>query len=303
MAFAMHRRALLGFVASLVLACEQKAEVLRVDSSRRLPETPTPTRDALRFAIGTRISPRAMIEGRQRLAAWLGSRLGRGVSMTQRETYAETNDLLARGEVDFALVCSGAYAALPAQTTELLAAPATNGEATYHSLVLVRADDPALRFDDLRGRRFAFVDALSLTGRLYPESLARKAGGSFFSESVYTHSHTESVRMVATARVEAAAVDSLVFDLMVREDPTLQSRVRVLLKSPAFGSPPIVARRGLDPAVVRAMRDALLGMHDDPQGRALLGELGFDRFVPVEPRAYESVRRIRMEAYGLGEVP
>jgi phosphonate transport system substrate-binding protein len=270
-----------------------------VDTSRRLPEAAPEAKGVLRFAIGTRISPRAMVEGRQRLAAWLGARLGRGVSVVQRETYAETNDLLARGEVDFALVCSGAFVALPSQTIELLAAPSTKGTATYHSLVLVRQQDPATKFEDLRGRRFAFVDALSLTGRLYPESLARKAGGTFFSDSVYTHSHTESVRMVATARVEAAAVDSLVFDLMTHDDPGLLSRVRVLLKSPAFGSPPIVARRGLDPKLVEAMRTALLQMHEDAQGRGLLVELGFDKFVPVDPRAYESVRLVRMEAYGV----
>ncbi|MBI2390966.1 MAG: PhnD/SsuA/transferrin family substrate-binding protein [Deltaproteobacteria bacterium] len=283
-------------------ACDRDANAVQVDTSRRLPESTPVAKGVLRFALGTRVSPRAMVEGRQRLAAWLAGRLGRGVNVTQRETYAETNDLLARGEVDFAFVCSGAFVALPTQTVELLAAPSSNGTPTYHSLVLVRSNDPAETFEDLRGRRFAFVDALSLTGRLYPESLARKAGGNFFSDSVYTHSHTESIRMVATARVAAAAVDSLVFDRMARDEPDLLGRVRVLVKSPPFGSPPIVARRGLDPKVVGAMRDALLRMHEDAQGRALLVELGFDKFVPVDPRAYESVRRVRMEAYGIDEV-
>ncbi|MBL8719525.1 MAG: PhnD/SsuA/transferrin family substrate-binding protein [Myxococcales bacterium] len=242
-----------------------------------------------------------MVEGRQRLAAWLGVRLGRGVSVTQRETYAETNDLLARGEVDFALVCSGAYVALPAQTIDLIAAPSTQGTATYHSLVLVRKSDLAATFEDLRGRRFAFVDALSLTGRLYPEALAREAGGTFFGDSIYTHSHTESIRMLATARVEAVAVDSLVYDLMRRDEPELVSKLRVLVKSPAFGSPPIVVRRGLDPKIVEALRTALLGMHEDEAGRALLAELGFDKFVAADPRGYESVRHIRMKAYGIDE--
>lgn len=293
------RAALLSTLIVATLACERRAAPLSVDTSKRLPAAPREAKDVLRFAIGTRISPRAMVEGRQRLAAWLGARLGRGVSVAQRETYAETNDLLARGEVDFALVCSGAFVALPAQTIELLAAPSTKGTATYHSLVLVRKNDQATSFEDLRGRRFAFVDTLSLTGRLYPESLARKAGGAFFTDSVYTHSHTESIRMVTTGRVEAAAVDSLVFDLMVHDDPELSSRVRVLVKSPAFGSPPIVARRGLDPSLVEAMRVTLLHMHEDEKGRALLAELGFDKFVPVDHRAYESVRHIRMQAYGL----
>lgn len=293
------RRFVLLALAVVAAACGRREETVKVDSSRRLPAASAKPQDVLRFAIGTRISPREMIEGRQRLAAWLATRLGRGVHVAQRETYAETNDLLSRGEVDFALVCSGAYVALPSQTIELLAAPSTQGTATYHSLVLVRKDDKARSFEDLRGRKFAFVDTLSLTGRLYPESVARKAGGAFFSESVYTHSHTESIRMVATARVEAAAVDSLVFDLMVHDDPELLSRVRILVKSPPFGAPPIVARRGLDPKLVERMRETLLHMHEDDQGRKLLAELGFDKFVPVDPRAYESVRLVRMQAYGV----
>lgn len=282
--------------------CDRDAKALRVDTSRRLPESTPVAKGVLRFALGTRVSPRAMVEGRQRLATWLSRRLGRGVSVTQRETYAETNDLLARGEVDFAFVCSGAFVALPMQTIDLVAAPSSNGTATYHSLVIVRTHDPAEAFEDLRGRRFAFVDTLSLTGRLYPESLGRKAGGAFFTDSVYTHSHTESIRMVATARVAAAAVDSLVFERMARDEPDLLNRVRVLVKSPPFGSPPIVARHDLDPKLVESMRDALLRMHEDPEGRALLEELGFDKFAAVEQGAYESARRVRKEAYGIADV-
>lgn len=293
-------RSLLVALAAAAVACD-RGPVLQVDTSRRLPEAPHPARDVIRFAIGTRVSPRVMVEGRQRLAAWLAARLGRGVSVQQRETYAETNDLLVRGEVDFALVCSGAYVALPSQTIELVAAPSAAGSATYHSLVLVRAGDPASKFEDLRGRRFAFVDALSLTGRLFPEALAREVGGAFFGDSVYTHSHTESVRMLLSARVEAVAVDSLVFDLMARDDPGLAAKVRVLVKSPPFASPPIVVRRGLDRKVVDALRTALLAMHDDEVGRKLLAELGFDRFVTVDPKHYESVRHVRMKAYGLDE--
>lgn len=292
----------MALAAAALFACDRDGSALRVDTSRRLPESTPITKGVLRFALGTRVSPRAMVEGRQRLAAWLAGRLGMGVTVTQRETYAETNDLLARKEVDFAFICSGAFVALPSHTIELLAAPSNNGTPTYHSLVLVSSNDSAQTFEDLRGRRFAFVDALSLTGRLYPESLARKAGGNFFSDSVYTHSHTESIRMVATARVAAASVDSLVFERMTLDEPDLLGRVRVLLKSPPFGSPPIVARRGLDPKVVEAMRNALLRMHEDARGRALLVELGFDKFVPVDPRAYESVRHVRMEAYGVDEV-
>jgi phosphonate transport system substrate-binding protein len=278
---------------ALSASCDRSEPAIRVDSTRRLPEVRAPQKDVLRFAIGTMIAPREMVEGRQRLALWLADRLGRPVVVSQRATYGETNDLLVRGEVDFALVCSGAYASLPRKEIELIAAPATNGASTYHSLVIVRTDDPAQSFGELRRRRFAFVDALSLTGRLYPESLARADGHQpFFGEIVYTHSHTESIRLVKSARVEGAAVDSLVFAQMVRDEPELARSLRVLHTSPAFGSPPVVARRALPEAVRVALRKALLHMHEDAEGRALLVQLGFDAFVAVDDAAYDSVRDV-----------
>lgn len=284
---------------ALSAGCERSEPAIRVDSTRRLPEVAAPQQDVLRFAIGTMISPREMVEGRQRLALWLADRLGRPVVVSQRATYAETNDMLVRGEVDFALVCSGAYASLPRKDIELIAAPSTKGASTYNGLVIVRADDPAQSFGDLRRRRFAFVDALSLTGRLYPESLARADGRRpFFGEIVYTHSHTESVRLVKSVRVEGAAVDSLVYAQMVRDEPALATALRVLHTSPPFGSPPVVARRALPEAVRVGLRDVLLHMHEDAEGRALLKQLGFDAFVRVDDGAYESVRDVREHAQG-----
>ena len=48
-------------------------------------------------------------------------------------------------------------------------------------------------------------------------------------------------------------------------------------------------RKDLDPQVDAAIRDALLQMHNDPLGRAILRDLGALRFVPTTDADYEPV--------------
>ena len=141
----------------------------------------------------------------------------------------------------------------------------------------------------------AFVDLLSLTGRMYPEALATRAsrdGGKFFGPTVYSHSHTDSMAMVREGRVRAAGVDSLVFEALRRKEPEKAAQLRVLVESEPFGIPPFVGRPGLEPALRDAIQTALLTMHDDKEGAEALAALGFDRFAAGDDSAYDGALEI-----------
>ena len=74
------------------------------------------------------------------------------------------------------------------------------------------------------------------------------------------------------------AVESYIWTMVSRLQPELTAQTKVIERSPHFGFPPIVARRGI-PAFLRAdMGTALSNMNRDPDGRALLSELGLDGF-------------------------
>ncbi len=269
-----------------------------VDLSQRSPvPLPTPRQDAsLRLAVAAIISPQGNVESYKALADYLAEKLERNVEIVQRRTYAEVNDLIAKGKVDLGFVCTSAYVTGHKQFgMELLAAPQINGETVYFSELIVPASSPARNMADLRGKVFAFTDPMSFSGRAYPTYLLQQLGETpeaFFSRTFFTYSHDKAIYAVADGVADGAAVDSLVLAHALERDPALGRRIRVILRSPPFGIPPVVAPPGLSPTKKMSLQEILLTMHQNSQGRQVLNELGIDRFVRIDDNAYDSVRAI-----------
>lgn len=248
----------------------------------------------LRVAVAAVISPAATLEAYGPLVDYLAVRLDRPVMLLQRRTYAEINELLRSGQADVAFVCGGAFVEGERDfSMELLVAPQVRGQTVYRAYLIVARASTATTLADLRGKTFAFTDPLSNTGRLALEYRLARIGerpDTFFSQIIYTYSHDNSIRAVADGVVDAAVVDSLVYDYTVARSPQFSGRTRVIERSPPYGVPPVVVHPQLNAKLKEELRAALLGMAADEQGRAALAHLLIDRFVPIQPDAYASIR-------------
>jgi len=302
-------RRLLWFVtlAIFLTGCrtDSSSNVIALSRLEPLPETVPAEVLPLRVAVAAVISPRGTIASYQPLLDYMSEKLHRPIELVQRRTYGEINDLVASGGVDIAFVCTGAYVVGSQQRgMDLLVAPQVNGEALYYSYLIVPADSPATGLNDLRDKVFAFTDPISTTGRLYPTSLVQALGETpetFFARTFFTYSHDKAIEAVANRVADGAAVDSLVYDFAVTRDPSLAQKVRIIHRSPPFGTPPVVVTPSIRPQLRAELQDLLLGLPDTPQGRAALAAIGVDRFVPVTDRDYDSVRQLVAQV-GLGSV-
>ncbi|HYG67430.1 MAG TPA: phosphate/phosphite/phosphonate ABC transporter substrate-binding protein [Anaeromyxobacteraceae bacterium] len=292
--------------ACAALACDTSS-FREVDVSlapeRRAPETPAPPpARTLRFSVAAVESPRDTYAAYARLFRRIGERLGVEIEFVQRRTYREVNDLLANGQLEAALVCTGGYLDLrrrAPEKVEIVAVPIVGGLPTYQSVVIVPADSPARTLADLAGERFAYTDELSLSGHAYVVRRLRDEGrdpSRFFGFTVFTQNHDRSIRAVASGLVDGAAVHGHVLRHLLERDPELRRGVRVLHRSEPIGAMPVVVSTGLDPATRARLREVLLAIAEDPDGAAALATLGIDRFdPPPSPRLYEDAARV-MEA-------
>ncbi len=281
-------------VLSAACATQPDGPLVRLDRLEPLPTRAAMSAAPLRVAIAAVFSPKGTVESYQPLLDALGQRLNRPVSLVQRRTYAEVNDLVRSGDVDMALVCTSAYVqGHDAFGMDLLAAPVVRGRTVYHSVLIVQASSTARSMAELEGHVFAFTDPMSNSGRAYPTHLVRQLGKtpeSFFGRTFFTYSHDDAIRAVAAGTADGAAVDSLVFENALARDPALGNRVRVIHRSPPFGIPPAVVGPGVRPQLREALREALLGLDRTDEGRAALAAAGIDRFTMVDDSAYDSVR-------------
>ena len=122
----------------------------------------------------------------------------------------------------------------------------------------------------------------------------------FFQRTFYTYSHDRAIEAVADGVADGAAVDSLVLAYALQRNPDLAERIRIIHTSEAFGIPPVVVPATLPPRQKLQLRELLLTMHEDSEGRAVLQDLGIDGFVAVDDAAYDGVRTI-VHATGIGE--
>ncbi len=289
-------------LAPALLACPSspypESRVDMTPAKRPAPAAPAPGATVLRFAVAAMQSPQETLAGSSRLVERLAERLGTRVELVQRRTYGEVNEMLASGALDAAIVCTGGYVDLERRfpgAVEILALPVIQGKSTYHSYVIVPAASRDRSLADLRGKRFAHTDELSLSGHGYVVHLLsklREDPGAFFASVQYTRSHDRSIEAVAQGVVDGAGVDSLVFDQLVAAKPWLSDAVRIIDRSPPFAAAPVVASTRLPAARREEIRAALLGLERDPAALPALRLVGFDGFARPTPRCFDSARAV-----------
>jgi phosphonate transport system substrate-binding protein len=291
--------ALLAIALSLwTTGCgREEPQKIALEGSRTKIEVARQPEERVRIAVGGMITPKEGMAYYRDFLRYVQDKIGVKVEYVDREGYAEINEMLENRQLEAAFVCSGPYVEGHERFgLELLAAPEAYGAAVYHSYIIVPKGSAARSFADLRGKRFAFTDPLSNTGKLVPTFMLAKMNEtpeSFFKEFIFTKAHDKSIKAVAQEVVDAAAVDSLIWEYLNATNPEFTGRTRILEKSPPYAIPPVAVPRDLAPELKEKLRSAFLSANADPQGREILRKMRIDRFVAIEDGAYDSVREMQ----------
>jgi phosphonate transport system substrate-binding protein len=246
----------------------------------------------LRFA--TFLAPN-MLPVYRFLADRIADRLGRPVELVVGRSFDE----FERGKADLGVICGLPYVWLAARRpppVELLAAPVLAGDRyagrpLYYSDVIVRRDSPISCLEELRGYSWAYNEPASQSGHtvtLY--SLVRMgAEPGFFARVVEAGFHQRAIRLVAGGAVDAAAIDSQVLAIELRDHPQLAG-LRVVGSFGPSTIQPVVAASRLPEQLKDQVREFLVKLGDDPTARPVLDHGLIRRFSPVDDATYDDIR-------------
>jgi phosphonate transport system substrate-binding protein len=226
----------------------------------------------------------------------VGARLGIETELLRGRDHRGFAD--GAGEVAF--MCSPLYLDLADRDEPLavvLAAPQLSGpryagRPVYFSDVIVGADEPPRAFADLRGRAFAYNEPWSFSGHgCVLAHLARiGATEAFFSKTVWSGYHRRSIRLVRGGAVDAAAIDSQVLAVALRDDPTLADEIRVIGSIGPSPIQPVVASTRIPAGLREDVRGALLAIHEEPRVAEALAFGYVERFVATSDESYDPIR-------------
>jgi ABC-type phosphate/phosphonate transport system substrate-binding protein len=246
----------------------------------------------------------------ERIAAWLAARLGEPATLLGGVAWEERLAMLDDGRVHVAFICGWPYTQRhdrPERTVDLLcapvmAAPRYEDRPIYFTDVVVRHDRSWQSFADLRGRSYAFNHPGSHSGYNVPRDHLLRLGETrgYFGRTVASGSHPTSIRMVEAGEVDASGIDSTVLDVECRRRPKLGTALRTVVVLGPSPIPPVIVTRALAENQKERLRAALLAMHEDAEGRAILADGCMVRFVRVQDADYNPIRAMVARAVTAG---
>ncbi len=246
----------------------------------------------------------------QDVYAWIAEAVGRRLGTTATLHVGRDYGELADGRADVAFLCGLPYVHLadaPESTIVPVAAPILagaryRGRPVYFSDVIVRSDSGFSSFGALRGSTWAYNETDSQSGfgvvRGHLARLGETRG--FFGRVVEAGFHATAMRLVAEGEVDAAAIDSQVLSIALRDEPHLSGDLRVIGALGPSTIQPVVAAARLAPDLRGRLCEALVGLHADPGAGGPLARGLLARFVPVTDDRYDDIRGMEREADASG---
>ncbi|MEZ4870118.1 MAG: PhnD/SsuA/transferrin family substrate-binding protein [Caldilineaceae bacterium] len=207
------------------------------------------------------------------VTAYLAQRLGVAIEFVDDLPWATRFQQLDQGEIHLAWICGAPYTERMARwpgRLELLAAPVWraphyHAQPVYYSAVVTPAASPFRSMADLRGGRWAYNEATSLSGYyVVCHHLAQQGCQmGYFRSAVATGSHQRALELVAAGAVDGAAIDTTMLEQALLDDPALAAKLRMIARLGPNPMPPWVVHTGVSAALRAALRQALLDFTPD----------------------------------------
>lgn len=204
----------------------------------------------------------------------LAEELGIEVIEYEGGNYAVGIEAMASENVDIMLVTPMSYyQAQSKANAELLVTPQSDEKFDYYTAFITQGDNDEINsIEDLEGTNFAFVNAGSSSGYLYPKgTLVQELGldpdlveqsGYFFNNVTFSQSHQNSFTGVAMGDFEAAAVSAGQFEMMLDALNIDENAIKVIGRTQDIPDPSYAIRGDLPEDFKAAVLEAFVSFDD-----------------------------------------
>jgi len=163
----------------------------------------------------------------------------------------------------------------------------------FKSQFITRKDTGIRELKDLKGKTFTFGSVSSTSGHLMPRYYLIKAGVNpekDFSKFSFSGAHDATAAWVEAGRVDAGALNFLVWDKLVSTKKVDTDKVVVFWTTPAYVDYVWTVRGGLDKTIVDKIIKAFLKLdYNNPEDRKLLDLHRTKGYIPAKDEQWKSV--------------
>jgi phosphonate transport system substrate-binding protein len=280
--------------------CGDESPVKSIDLSKREEVTVHRPENAITYAYLPQYTHTVSYERHHLVIEYLSRVTGLTIRQVFPDTFDEHMHMVGRGLIDLTFSNPFIYVKIADQYGARAFARIVEpqGKEKFRGEIICRADNPNIKtLADLKGKRLIAVDPTSAGGYLYPWSLILDSGlrKEDFAEITFAPGPGGKQEKVVMAVYSGKYDVGLIREgtLNVLRDKIDLKQIRILAYSHWYPGWVYAARRGLDPALVEKIKQALLALNiNNPKDKAILEKAGFVAIIPAKDADFDAVRRL-----------
>lgn len=257
-----------------------------------------PNGGTVRFGVEPYDTAARLVPIYEKIGKMLGEKIGCTVEVYVATGYNAEIEAMRNGKLELGEFGPLGYvlAHQVAKAEAVAAFGSTDGKpVTYWASVVTYPASGIKTVADIRGHSFAFSDAASTSGHLFPAYGLRKGGIDPDKDikGIYAGSHTASFEALYNHKVDAAELNSEQIESAKQRGHYSDGDVVFLWKSDPIPTDPFAVRGDLPPAFKKKLVDAVSHldlMSLDPADRKILVGAGITQIVPQTDRSYDLIR-------------
>jgi phosphonate transport system substrate-binding protein len=238
-------------------------------------------------------NPQEMLRIYTPFADYLTKEIGIPVKFIPVVDYAATVEGLAANKLD--MVWYGGLTSVQAsrQAKGAKRIIMRKEDTEFKSQFITRKDTGIHELKDLKGKTFSFGSVSSTSGHLMPRYYLIKAGinpEKDFSKFSFSGAHDATAAWVEAGRVDAGALNFLVWDKLVSNKKVDTEKVVVFWTTPLYVDYVWTVRAGLDKGLVEKISKAFLKLnYENAEDRKLLDLHRTKGYIPAKDEQWKSL--------------
>ncbi|MBL3589674.1 MAG: phosphate/phosphite/phosphonate ABC transporter substrate-binding protein [gamma proteobacterium endosymbiont of Lamellibrachia anaximandri] len=157
-------------------------------------------------------------------------------------------------------------------------------------IVVVRKENAIHSLHDLAGKTLAFPAPAAFAASVLPR--ANIANNDIPFSAKYVSSHDSVYRSIAKGLYIAGGGIQRTFNNV---DPTVREQLRILWTSGSFTPHAFAAHPRVDPAAITRIKEVMINMENDPEGKRLLASINFKGIEVGKNKDWDDVRALGID--------
>lgn len=237
-----------------------------------------------------------MIEDIGKVMDYVSKKVGVRFIVVPSIGYEKSIKKLRDGDIDAGIFGSApAFISFKEEIAEPIARPEIRKSSVYYGYWLTLKESGLKKIEDFKGKRFAYVDPYTSAGYLFPRAAIKGKGfdpDNFFGTVKFSKTHEAAIQMLLNGSVDGCAAKDTAYKKFIDTNIELKDRLNIIEVAGPFPERTLTISKRVDEGIRKKIKETMLKMDSDPEGKKVLTETGRSRYVETTSDDFAAIEKI-----------